>query len=302
MTFPRVLVLLAVHNGEPWLDQHLDTLAAQQQVDLQVVMADDASTDASAACCRRRAAADPRFLCIAPSTPGGSASRNFFRLLLEANLHDAEYVAFCDQDDRWHPDRLQAGVEQLRATGAALYSSATRAFWPDGHTRVLGQVDRLTAADFLFEGAGQGCSFLMTRFLALQMCTLLRRHGRVFGQVHYHDWAVYAVARALRLGWTFDAQPRLEYRQHGGNDTGARASLAGVGKRLALIRSGWYARQVADVVRVVECAVPGHPVLVQWNSAQRGGRLRRALFLARHGRRRRSDRLVSVLAALAGWL
>ncbi len=302
MALPRVLVLLAVHNGLPFLQDQLQTLAGQQQVSLQVDISDDASTDGSPALCAEWAATDPRFRSVNPPGPGGSAAQNFFRLLIAADLRDVDYVAFCDHDDLWHADRLIRGVERLQFSGAALYSSATRAFWPDQRSRVLGQVAEMTQADFLFEGAGQGCSFLLTVAFARQVQALLQKHQPLLAGIHYHDWAVYAAARALGLPWVFDAQSRLDYRQHDGNDTGARASGGGVRKRLALIRNGWYAAQVAAISAWVAAVAPQQPALQAWQRAKVGSRIGRALWLARHGRRRGADRAVQVLAALAGWL
>ncbi len=297
---PRVLVLVAVHDGLPWLPAQLASLAAQTDVDLQVLLGDDQSSDGSPEVLQRWAAQDTRFrLLPAPSACGGAAA-NFFRLLAQAELERTDYLAFCDQDDQWYPERLIAGVRLLADSGADLYSAATLARWPDGRQRRLSQTTQQTRADFLFEGAGQGCSFLLTRRAALRIQQAVRQHADLLASVHYHDWAVYAAIRALELEWVFDPQPHLEYRQHQGNDTGARASGGGVRRRLALIRSGWYRAQVEAIVRWVQVLRPGHPAVEGWQSCQ--SRLSRLPWVLRNGRRRGSDRLVQLLAVALGWL
>jgi rhamnosyltransferase len=56
---PRVSVALCVHDGERWLREQLDSVLAQQGVDLEVVVLDDASHDGSLALLRSYAERDP---------------------------------------------------------------------------------------------------------------------------------------------------------------------------------------------------------------------------------------------------
>ncbi len=300
MALPRVLVLVAVHNGLPWLEEQLASLAAQTGVVLLVDLGDDASTDGSAAILADWVRRDARFRLQAHSVPSGGAAASFFRLLAAADLADVDYLAFCDQDDRWHADRLSAGVQALKDAGADLYSSATQAFWPDGRQRRLSQVAAITRADFLFEGAGQGCSFLLTRAAAVRVQRAVRAQATLLPALHYHDWAVYAAIRAFDLEWVFDPQPRLDYRQHQANDTGARASGEGVRRRLALIRSGWYRAQVEAITAWVAALRPDHPAVNGWRACP--GRFARVCWLLRNGRRRPADRAVQLVAAAVGWL
>jgi hypothetical protein len=56
---------------------------------------------------------------------GSGAYRAFERCLARVPAH-AAFVAPCDQDDVWHPDKLAVLVEALERTGAVLaYTWAT---------------------------------------------------------------------------------------------------------------------------------------------------------------------------------
>jgi rhamnosyltransferase len=125
--------------------------------------------------------------------------------------------------------------------------------------------------------------------------------------IHYHDWAIYAASRCWNSSWVFDQQPTLRYRQHDGNDTGARLSFDGMLRRLLMIRNGWYAGQLRAVARLCATAAPDNRMLTEWQAllARPAGPLRWSRVLWRcsaGGRRRRLDRGILIAAALVGWI
>jgi rhamnosyltransferase len=100
----------------------------------------------------------------------------------------------------------------------------------------------------------------------------------------------------------------MKYRQHSQNDTGARASYAGIRKRLGLIRSGWYSRQLNHIANLCSAAAPDHTVVARWLSilSAKHGVARRAqllsFLLTTGGRRRPADNFVMGAAACVGWI
>lgn len=303
---PRVLVLLAAYNGAKWIGEQVESILAQEGVDVLVNIRDDGSTDATVGEIARFQA-DPRVRLSPDASPTGSAARNFLALIGDNCGDGFDFVAFADQDDVWMCKRLLVACCKLEESGAAGYSSATIALWPDGRTIVMRQAGETTAADFLFEGAGQGCTFVMRAQFYARVRSFLMEHRSLTAHLHYHDWMVYALARSWREAWVFDPSPSLSYRQHAGNDTGARATWSGARKRLDLIRRGWYKAQLSAVAALCASANPADPVVTAWQSLllSRGDwqrRLRIAAFSCRSGRRRRLDRAIVAAAALAGWI
>ena len=94
MSKPKISVIVPVYNKEAYLPQTLDALAAQTFRDLEIILVDDGSVDASGGLCDDYAARDSRVLVIHQSNRGVSAARN-------AGLDAArgEYIGFCDADD-----------------------------------------------------------------------------------------------------------------------------------------------------------------------------------------------------------
>ena len=301
---PRVLVLLASRNGAASIEHQIASVLAQEDVDVLVDVRDDGSTDATRELVAAIGARDARVRLLPDHSPTGSASANFFALLLGAALEEVDFVAFCDQDDEWFPRKLTRAITQMRSSDSAGYSAAVVARWADGRRRTLTQNQRVRHADHLFEGAGQGCTFVFAVNLFERLRGELLNHASLLPSLHYHDWSLFALARASGARWHFDGEPVMFYEQHGANDTGARNSGGGVARRLALIRQGWYRAQVRAVVRLVLACYPAHAPAREWTrlSEAPASRLARAVYAARHGRRRMVDRIILVTAVALGHL
>lgn len=305
---PRVLVLMASYNGASWVEAQLRSIFAQQIL-LSLAVRDDASTDDTLTVIQAACDRQPNVVIHRASAPSGSAAKNFFMLMQSVDVTGQDFVALADQDDVWEPDKLARAVACLRKSGATGYSAAVRAFWPNGKTAVLSQNPRPTAADYLFEGAGQGCTFVMRTAFFARVQRTLTSHRSLLARIHYHDWALYALCRIESGRWFYDHRVCMQYRQHEANDTGARSGLAAMKKRIALVRSGWYGEQIDAIARLCVAAdtasgAPASLYLRYCYAAKAGlmGRLALCRFVLRAGRRRLSDRLLLAWAALSGHL
>lgn len=303
---PKILVLLASHNGARWIGEQLRSILSQRHVEVHIVVRDDASIDDTRAQVATFLDRD-RVRLTSGDSPSGSAAQNFFALIRENPPAGFDFVALADQDDEWFTDKLLRATRRLRATAAAGYSSATLAVWPDGKSSLLTQSSKTTPSDFLFGGIGQGCTFVLTAEFYSRAHDFLARNSALTRELHYHDWALYALARSWNLPWTFDPIPSVRYRQHDGNDTGARSSLTGVRKRLRLIRTGWYASQLESIAKLCAAASTSNAAVSAWRlilTAPRtwSRRARIARFCLRGGRRGAADNCVILFAALTGWL
>ena len=247
----RVTVLLATHDGAEYLQEQLDSILRQRDVEVRVVVSDDASRDATPALLAA-AAADPRVELL-PSGVFGSPQANFLRLMRDADVTGADAVAFADQDDVWHDDKLARQFALLRGKRLDAVSSNVVAFWPraDGgvRRRLIDKAQPQRSLDFLFESAGPGCTFVLEASAFRQVRDVLAEHPLVDPSVA-HDWLVYAVARALGLRWRIDPTPTIDYRQHGSNATGANSGPKQALVRLRALASGRFRSQVGAVARL----------------------------------------------------
>jgi len=300
-----VAVLLGTRNGASWLDRQLETVLLQQSVSVVIFVSDDGSTDDT---CKhvQRFAQDPRVVLLPTSSERlGSASANFQRLIRDIGAMEFDYFAFCDQDDEWMSGRLALAVECLRSKGADGFSSSVTAFWPDGRQSLVYNAHSQTDWDYFGGGAGQGCSFVLSRRAMAWVREVLsgqREHCRT---VHYHDWLAYALVRAKGWRWVMHPEPTLRYRQHSVNEIGARVSLGAVRLRHKRIVAGWYGKQLRAIAEIVGRACPASTgaerVLAMLAAKSIGSRLR-MLAIALKMRRAPLDRLVFAGYFLAGYL
>lgn len=247
----RVCILLATYNGARWLDEQLDSLFAQQHVDLRVVASDDQSRDDTLAVLERRAARAPLTILPPSANRFGSAHRNFLRLIRDADPADAEYVALSDQDDVWLPGKLSRAVQCLRELPADAYSSDVVAFWPDGRRRLIRKSTPQRRHDFLFGSPGPGCTFVLRRDLFDEMRAWVVAHYDAMQTIWVHDWLIYAFVRARGRRWHIDDQPNMLYRQHGSNEIGVNAGWRAARHRWRHVRSGAYRRDILGIADLV---------------------------------------------------
>jgi hypothetical protein len=188
-----VAVCLAVHRPDPeLLRRQLASLEAQTYHERALVRFDD--------------------------TEGVGAYRGFERAF-ERVPGDARFVAPCDQDDAWHPDKLAVLVDALERSGATLAFGDLRIVRPDG--RVISPTywtDRSHECDDLGEllatnvVTGAGC---VARRAVLDVA--LPFPPELDGSFHDHWLAVCALA----LGeLAYVDRALVDYVQHGANVVG----------------------------------------------------------------------------------
>lgn len=106
---PRVSIGLPVYNGEPFLQQALDSLLRQTYTDFELIISDNASTDSTGEICRAYAARDSRIHYYRNAQNIG-VDRNFNRTF---TLSQGEYFRWAAADDLCAPTLLEQSVEVL---------------------------------------------------------------------------------------------------------------------------------------------------------------------------------------------
>jgi glycosyltransferase involved in cell wall biosynthesis len=219
-------ILLATCNGEPFLEEQLDSLLAQTCRGWRLLVRDDGSSDGTREILENYRSRYPDLIMIIPSEGQNlGACGNFSCLLGQA---DAPYVMFCDQDDVWLPEKIEttlAAMQELeRQHGVAsplLIHTDLKVV--DEQLTVIGESlwrfqgakpQRLTKLNrVLMQNFATGCTVMINR--ALRDLTVPVPKG-----ARIHDWWLALVATAFgRVAAV--ASPTVLYRQHGRNDSGA---------------------------------------------------------------------------------
>ena len=109
MNNPKVSIGLPVYNGEPFLKETLDAILAQTFKDFELIICDNASTDATKKICCKYAAQDERISYYRHQRNIG-ASSNFNRVF---QLASGQYFKWAAHDDLHAPNYLAQCVEIL---------------------------------------------------------------------------------------------------------------------------------------------------------------------------------------------
>jgi glycosyltransferase involved in cell wall biosynthesis len=105
---PEISVVIPSYNHAAYIAEAVNSVLFQTLSDLELIVVDDGSTDASLDVLAKFS--DPRFRIITQSNQGAHAAIN-------RGLHAAsgEYLAILNSDDAYHPQRLEKTVGALKA-------------------------------------------------------------------------------------------------------------------------------------------------------------------------------------------
>lgn len=193
MPAPLVSVLVPAWNAGRTITRALDSVLADPDANVQVVVVDDASTDDTTAVVEAIAARDPRVeLVRSPANSGPSAARNLGLPRLRG-----EWMTFLDSDDRLLPGGLAALVgaatstDALAVVGQRVWSDGTRT-WITGlydqpDIRRAGRKSLVANPGLMFYASGTGKLFHRSIIEGLVF------EGRVLGD---QPWTLRALLRA----------------------------------------------------------------------------------------------------------
>ena len=236
MVDQKIIILLAAFNGEQFITQQLKSLLHQTIQPNKIAVNIDQSSDKTESIVKEFAKTNPEIQILNFNKRFGSAATNFIDLLKSTDLKSFEYIALSDQDDLWKEDKLEKAIHKLEQ-GYDGYSSNVEAFWKGGRKKVLVKNQPQQKLDHLFESAGPGCTFVLTKRLALSLQEFLK--GGQFDQLdNYHDWLIYAYARSNVFKWHIDSYPGVEYRQHNANVFGANVGIRAFISRIRRVLDG----------------------------------------------------------------
>ena len=299
---PRVLVLMASYNGMQYIDAQIKSIADQVDCEITLLISVDKSEDNTFYYLEDLKKYNQFIKLLDYGVKYGSAANNFYRLIIEANLQDYDFIAFADQDDVWEQDKLIRHIKLMQEHGVDGVSSNVLAFWADGKKKIINKSQPQRELDFLFESAGPGCSFLMTPWLMNKVREQLTDKNSLAKDIVLHDWLTYAICRAHGHRWVIDSIPSVKYRQHKNNVMGANAGWKAKWIRFKRLKHGWYRREVIKIVHICNGIAPNGEIDKLGNLLATKNLFSKLKLLAYVTKARRSllDRCLLALSIAAG--
>lgn len=228
---------MATYNGDVYLDQQLDSIEQQSFINWRLIVSDDGSTDQTIEILTRRQIKwGHEKLEIRRGRQQGFAT-NFLSLAIDPSIQ-ADYFAFCDQDDYWLPEKLSRAIEYL-SNGALpgkpnLYCGRT--IYTDEALNKIGMSPLFVHPRSFRNAIIQSIAGGNTMMFDANFKKLLELTGHV--EVVSHDWWLYQLATGASGRVVYDPVPTILYRQHRKNLVGKNGGIWSRIKRLFMLLDG----------------------------------------------------------------
>lgn len=220
-----IAVCVCTYNGERYLREQLESIAAQSRLPDRLVVFDDRSTDGTVDILRNFADKAPFPVQTEINSDNLGPALNFSQI---SRIKDADYVFCCDQDDVWRPEKISTEMaamvalerrygadipllvhSDLETVDQDLRQIAPSFMTSQGYRHPEEPLKVLVAQNFV-----TGCTVLVNR-------PALNIAMPVPDEAIMHDWWMSLVVAACgHIG--FVPAPLVRYRQHAANQIGAK--------------------------------------------------------------------------------
>lgn len=214
-TNPLVSIALCTFNGDKFIEEQIQSLLAQSYNHFEIIICDDNSSDLTTDIILSYSKHEPKIK-VFLNTSNLGFNKNFKKAI---SLCSGEFIAPCDQDDIWNPDKIDtllnaigekdlcyADSELINETGVSIQkniSSFRRMY--DGHNPLA----------FLLTNCVSGHSMLVRKELLLSIN---------IPDGLYYDWWI-AIAACSRNGITYVDKPLVKFRRHINSASGIGSNL-----------------------------------------------------------------------------
>jgi glycosyltransferase involved in cell wall biosynthesis len=259
-TIPQVSIGMPVYNGAQYIREALDTLLDQSFADFELIISDNASTDATESICREYAAREARISYVRQKSNIGAPAN--FHYVLECAV--GRYFMWAACDDRWSRDWLEkmygalsepdvgmafGQVAHIDAEGRAMNHPANGVTFVYGYS--TSSVVRRLMFYLDFEGLGKANSIYSAykRELLGPLTAMWRE--MIEGRLLYDFTIIYHCLKFTKIKQVNQATlfKRVHRESEGASQTGQDVSLSNLARRAAGMLWPYPPRLIRDYLR-----------------------------------------------------
>ena len=253
---PLVSVAICVYNGGLYLSEQLDSIVNQSYKMIEIIAVDDRSTDESKSILSRYANQYPNIQ-IHFNNANLGYTKNFEKAIMMCN---GKYIALCDQDDIWLPDKI---ASQVATIGDSILIYHDSEFMNEQGKNLNKKVSNLfnmyegnSPLPFVFMNCVSGHTVMFNRSLV--------QYALPFNPNFFHDWWLAFVAANVG-SIKYLPTTLVRYRQHTTNTIDIlETKLDKAQKRPneLLLRKNWvtycstfngnYAKYLSQIARLID--------------------------------------------------
>lgn len=203
----KVAILLSSYNGEKYIEEQINSILNQTYKNIEIYVRDDESTDNTSKILKKYQE-NNKIKFISGKNVGFIQS--FMLLLKECN--NANYYAFCDQDDVWYEDKIERAVMMLENEDnniPLLYAS--------NYDYYNSNMEFISHSSYKFKKPTFQKSIIeciapgMTMVINKKLRNIIEQN--VPKQCAFHDWWIYQVCSAFGKV-IYDNKVTVKYRRH----------------------------------------------------------------------------------------
>lgn len=254
----KVTVLMSTYNGETYLEAQLESLIRQQEVEVDILVRDDGSTDSTKDILDSYS--KKGYLSWYDGSNLGPA-QSFLDLVRSSQKSD--YYAYCDQDDVWFDDKLSNAVKKLDK-----FSNESPSLYVSTYDVVNENLDFIikrdmkyevpyTLANTIVERSPSGCTMVFNNKVRELIAENKPKNIRM------HDYWTLLIVEAFEGHIEYDSSSRLLYRQHQNNSVGFGKGRITYIKRLiksALYNKNERQKQAIELFELYKNRLPNRSV------------------------------------------
>ncbi len=235
-TQKSISIAMATYNGSKYITEQLDSLANQELLPAEIVITDDSSTDTTLEKVAEFSKNAPFPIHMHVNSDRLGYRKNFLKA---ASLCTSDLIAFCDQDDIWHPQKLKVMEQALRDPDVLMACHNSNVVDDNGHFIRLHNPDEvdskiiLPMADSPWKFTAGFTQVFRRDLLKHTSLNSQSYDPNTDNDILAHDqWFSLLASLGTKA---YIGYPLADYRQHGGNLCGAPAELTqSIAERLHL--------------------------------------------------------------------
>lgn len=218
-------ILLSTYNGEQYLVEQLESLFQQSYKDWNLLIRDDGSTDNTIVLLNAYQIKHPDKIILFIDKKNVGVVKSFEYLMTKSN---AAYIMFCDQDDRWLPNKIELTLREMKKMESKYqdfallvhtdlkvvnerFQTINESFWS------FSKLDQELLSNFNYLGVcngATGCTIMINKY-AKDICLPFSRNT-----IMHDSWVALNIAKFGMIGYL--SQSTILYRQHELNHVGAK--------------------------------------------------------------------------------
>lgn len=215
----KVIICMSTYNGEKYVKEQIESLLNQTYKNIEIYIRDDGSKDGTIQILEDYET-QGKIHFIKGENVG--VVNSFYECLKEA-YEKGEIFAYCDQDDKWHEDKIERAVKALNNDEQdipLLYFSEFN--YCDENLKFLNK-SNVNKKGASFENSIVECiSFGISEVFNKKLAQKILETDT--DEICFHDWWAYMIAAGMGKV-LYDNEATVEYRR-----TGSNVSPSGKGK------------------------------------------------------------------------